>query len=134
MFSSFCGVCLWLWYVLLYDEIVPCSVTSDMTPFSSWMPISKFFNIFFVSVVQSYCSSRMSLFEHVLLRRIRIHHVVRVESPKECINAYLFITHFLYDTTTFMEGLVRVWYLSWAFCCVSNIKTTVFAWGHKNHC
>lgn len=130
MFLSFCGVCLWLWYVLLYDEIVPCSVTSDMTPFSSWMPISKFFNIFFVSVVQSYCSPRMSLFEHVLHTSIRILNVVRVYSPKECMNAYLFITHFLYDTTTFTEGLVGVWYLSWAFCCVSNIKTTVFVWGY----
>lgn len=47
---------LWLWPVLSYDEIVPCSVTSDMTPFSSWMPITEFFNIFFVSAPWKDCS------------------------------------------------------------------------------
>lgn len=48
MSLHYCSACLWLWNVYWYDEIVPCSVTSDMTPFSSWMPITKFFNIFFV--------------------------------------------------------------------------------------
>lgn len=50
MFQLMCGAYWWLWNACMYDEIVPCSVTSDMTPFSSWMPITEFDNIFFVSV------------------------------------------------------------------------------------
>lgn len=51
MFQFRCGAYSWLWNACMYDEIVPCSVTSDMTPFYSWMPITKFINNFLVSVV-----------------------------------------------------------------------------------